>query len=40
MAEIVKVVVFKVLPRGKDALCDASELHDYTPWYFNMPTCP
>jgi hypothetical protein len=28
---------FKVLPRGKDALCDARELHGYTPWYFNMP---
>lgn len=28
---------FKVLPRGKDRLCDARELHGYTPWYFNMP---
>jgi len=28
---------FKVLPRRKDTLCDARELHGYTPWYFNMP---
>lgn len=28
---------FKVLPRGKGTLCDARELHGYSPWYFNMP---
>lgn len=28
---------FKVLPRGEEILCDARELHGYTPWYFNMP---
>ena len=30
---------FKVLPRNRtDArLCDARELHGYTPWYFNIP---
>jgi len=28
---------FKVLPRTDDAvLCDARELHGYTPWYFNL----
>ena len=28
---------FKVLPRGEDAtLCDARELHGYTPWCFNL----
>ncbi|MGA2032183.1 MAG: glycosyl hydrolase family 65 protein [Thermoguttaceae bacterium] len=29
---------FKVLPRRPGALlCDARELHGYTPWYFNLP---
>lgn len=32
-----KAAFFKVLPRGKDSLCTARELHGYTPWYFNMP---
>jgi hypothetical protein len=32
-----KAGFFKVLPRGKDSLCTARELHGYTPWYFNMP---
>jgi len=28
---------FKVLPRNEGAaLCDARELHGYTPWYFNL----
>jgi predicted GH43/DUF377 family glycosyl hydrolase len=29
---------FKVLPRGPQGqLCDARELHGYTPWYFDLP---
>lgn len=28
---------FKVLPRGKEVLSDARELHGFTPWYFNLP---
>lgn len=28
---------FKVLPRGQSNLCDAKELHGYTPWYANLP---
>lgn len=28
---------FKVLPRGRSQLCNARELHGYTPWYANMP---
>lgn len=28
---------FKVLPKGEAQLCDARELHGYTPWYFSMP---
>ena len=32
-----KGVFFKVLPRGKDSLCSARELHGYTPWYANVP---
>ena len=28
---------FKVLPRGKDSLVEARELHGFTPWYFNLP---
>lgn len=29
---------FKVLPRGTNtSLCNARELHGYTPWYFNLP---
>ncbi|MEI6423243.1 MAG: hypothetical protein WCP55_13555, partial [Lentisphaerota bacterium] len=29
---------FKVIPRGKNALSDARELHGLTPWYFNLPS--
>ncbi len=29
---------FKVLPRGENtSLCDARELHGYTPWFVNLP---
>jgi len=28
---------FKTLPRDKDRLVDARELHGFTPWYFNLP---
>lgn len=28
---------FKVLPKGQSALCNARELHGYTPWYANLP---
>jgi len=32
-----KAGFFKVLPRNENAvLCDARELHGYTPWYFNL----
>lgn len=28
---------FKVLPLGQTELCNARELHGYTPWYANLP---